>query len=213
MTTVDAMSEPPPATVLAEGSSSLMVPRKSAKTKRRSRTTSSSSEEDHARPVKKRKVEEPIEQPLASVVYYDAREASQETPLYSELNTLDSDGRLTRHYKSARKVNAELGRCAADLFWRHLLLGTQSNREGENLQAYQDVVETHTFELPNIRGSENCNVSPKFARLVETLQPCEFQDDSVRGTIIGTTFALLCWLRPDSRRFVSEAIFRSGNTG
>jgi endoribonuclease Dicer len=170
----------------ASTSSTRGAPPQARKEKRQVSVLPSSSEEDHARPVKKRKVSKPKQQSLEEVIVYDAHTAFQESVLYKKLGELDHDGRLARHFKSARKVYTELGACAADLLWRHVLLGTLSNRQDASLQVFRDVVEFWTFELPNLRwDSPSCDVSSQFMKLIELLRSSEVQNDSFRGILVG----------------------------
>ncbi|PCH41180.1 ribonuclease III [Wolfiporia cocos MD-104 SS10] len=91
-----------------------------------------------------------------------------------------------------REVQAELGRCASDLFWRELLLGdshscTLSTEEMEAIKVdtLREVARKWSYPQPCCNSrADSFNVTPKFAKVVETLQSHKARANSFRGLII-----------------------------
>lgn len=145
------------------------------------------------------------------VVQYDSPRPQGETDLYTRLYAMDKELSLSRHFKNARRILAELGPCAADLvrmpvcfsivpssscypqLWRQALEDrsiAKANANEETISpAIREFIENWTFDMPNPSPlSTNYNVSPQFSKLVEVLQSCETQDASFRGIIIGLSY-------------------------
>lgn len=152
--------------------------------KDKGRAASSNADEDVPRPAKKRKIEKAAAKSTVKVVFYDASAPVQETPLYLKLRELDTGDKLTRQFKRARKLQRELGSCAADLLWP-VLLEDESLGQDDTLCKARDTLEKWPFDMPDVSPtSKRCNVSSHFAALVSILQSCA-TSDTFRGIVFG----------------------------
>lgn len=125
------------------------------------------------------------------VVLYDPPRTSQETALYSKLHNTDlhSNTMIARHFRIVRKLLIELGSCAADLYWRQVLLGPSPEIwQPQMLQ----IIENWKFDMPNSNpASSGYNVTPQFTKLVEILRSCEMNNNYFRGIVIGASYPSL----------------------
>ncbi|EMD41084.1 hypothetical protein CERSUDRAFT_131598, partial [Gelatoporia subvermispora B] len=148
-----------------------------------------------------------LNRPMEVVALYDAYNVKfQETALAQTLRQADTGGSISpRLFKDARRVLRELGRCAADLYWR-----TVSDSLNQHLQ---HIVNNWTFDMPNVEsGSPRSNVAPKCATLVDILKACEpYADDLrciilVRRRVVANMIAELLRQLDDELEFVHPAV-------
>ncbi|KAJ7228751.1 hypothetical protein GGX14DRAFT_346266 [Mycena pura] len=140
--------------------------------------------------------------PQELVLLYDKTHGSVETELLRRIRSWDtSEAIFRRYFVEARRVQADVGSCAADLVWRRALKNIDiddtfpsaddeyyGDEPTRNLnRAKFDIkatVKNWAFTMPNLDpNSRSFNVTPKFLRLVQILKSCEAYDEEFRGIV------------------------------
>ncbi|OCH93588.1 ribonuclease III [Obba rivulosa] len=117
--------------------------------------------------------------PMEVVFLYDPHRVKiDETSLAQRLREADKGESIPpRLFKNSRRVLRELGRCAADLYWRTVV--------DQLDQHLQHIISNWTFDMPNVdTTSPRTNVAPKFGKLVEVLKACEPYAEEFRCVIL-----------------------------
>lgn len=134
--------------------------------------------------------------PMELVMEFEASPSEPSEPSMSNIVLkADPEGLLVRprHYRLARRVFMQLGSFAANTWWRAALekLLTEPVSSGAKMavvQASLDLVKGHgaAAKLLVSPKFQMCNVTPKFSKLLQVLQPCSSYDDHFRGILFGT---------------------------
>ncbi|KAM5532423.1 hypothetical protein V8D89_013917 [Ganoderma adspersum] len=131
--------------------------------------------------------------PMELVMEFDG---SVPVPLEPSMSAVvrkaDPEGLLVRprHYRRVRRVFVQLGSFAANVWWRDALeklLAAPASSDGKaaTVQAGLDIVKDHgaADKLQVTLNSPMPNVTPKFSKLLQILQPCSSYGDQFRGIL------------------------------
>lgn len=129
--------------------------------------------------------------PLEVVVQYEAPSPSRDTKLTERIRAIQfSESLFFEAFSVASYITRELGPCGCDLLWRRRTKGSALEVEdgGEVVakvkSELQNLIKSWSFAMPNVNlTSRGCNVSPKFARLIQILKTCKLHGDKFRGII------------------------------
>ncbi|PIL36734.1 Dicer [Ganoderma sinense ZZ0214-1] len=131
--------------------------------------------------------------PIELVMEFDSSAPAPSEPSMSAVvRKADPEGLLVRprHYRRARRVFAQLGSFAANAWWRDTLeklLAAPTSSEGKAalVQAGLGIVKDHGAmdKLQITLNSPVSNVTPKFSKLLQVLQPCSSYGDHFRGIL------------------------------
>ncbi|KAI6034220.1 hypothetical protein BKA83DRAFT_87233 [Pisolithus microcarpus] len=122
--------------------------------------------------------------PLEVVVQYEAPSPSRDTKLTERIRAIQFSESLFF------EAFSNLDPCGCDLLWRRRMKGSALEVEdgGEVVakvkSELQNLIKSWSFAMPNVNlPSRGCNVSPKFARLIQILKTCKLHGDKFRGII------------------------------
>lgn len=133
--------------------------------------------------------------PAEVIVRYDPALAVRDTQLTEQVRLLAVDESVFRSmFMAACDVLKALGSCASDHVWRRAVRGTlpviekgwDTEAMTEDLVQFQSLIGNWIFSVPNAdRSSKSCNVTPKFAKLIQLLTAAEPWGAKFRGIIFG----------------------------
>ncbi|KAI1792952.1 hypothetical protein LXA43DRAFT_1003961 [Ganoderma leucocontextum] len=131
--------------------------------------------------------------PMELVMEFDGSPSMPSEPSMSGIVLkADPEGLLVRphHYRRARRVFTQLGSFAANAWWRGALeklvaAPASSDTKMVVVQASLDVIKGHgaADKLQVSLNSPMCNVTHKFSKLLQVLQPCASYGDQFRGIL------------------------------
>ena len=129
--------------------------------------------------------------PTELVVEYDVHPRQQPEPQMSiDLRKIDPHGNVIGGplYRRASRLFRQLGSFAAGHFWKRAAddIAKHPGNADQLTLAKLDVL-TSTQRLDVHTSSPTCNVSPKFARLLQVLRPCAKYGSEFYGVIFGKT--------------------------
>ncbi len=162
--------------------------------------------------------------PMELVMEFDGSSVPSEPSMSAVVMKADPEGLLVRprHYRRARRVFVQLGSFATNAWWRDALeklLAEPAPSEGRAaiVQAGLDIVKDQgaTDKLQANPNSPMCNVTPKFSKLLQVLQPCASYGDQFRAVLFGMSGLFhaydsrnLFYVTPVKDRVVAQALPR-----
>jgi hypothetical protein len=139
--------------------------------------------------------------PKEIAIIYDPPSSISNTPLFQELQSLDTEKIMRAAISEYQHTLTELGACAAEMVWFETITAAdpatiEGRFETTTSAEIRELVKNWHYEPPNLDiASHNFNVVPKFIRLLQVLQSCEHYGAELRAVVFGRCNSRLLWKR------------------